>query len=183
MNNHLQNIEFFNTPEGEVMICGEQGVHTYTPADHEITAELFQRIEEDYPEAFKALSEKYRKSAPNVPYFRFKVCQGFIKCNFGQYDSRKDVNTAGRFTLEEVACPLRGECKWENVICRAKFNTNLTPRQKEVMRLYMDNLSAEDIADRLYITVETVKTTKRNALQRVGVTSLAEFVSKFKGLI
>ena len=62
----LRNIEFFNDPEGGVMVRDAEGVHSYRLEDKAMTGALFARIETEYPKAFKALSEIYRKSQPNV---------------------------------------------------------------------------------------------------------------------
>ena len=59
----LNNVEFFNSPEGEVQIRDEKGVRTYMEEDKELTDALFSVIELDYPKAFKALSEIYNKSS------------------------------------------------------------------------------------------------------------------------
>lgn len=48
----LINIEFFNSPEGEVQIRDEKGVRTYMEEDKELTDALFSVIELDYPKAF-----------------------------------------------------------------------------------------------------------------------------------
>lgn len=79
----LRNIEFFNDPEGGVMVRDAEGVHSYRLEDKAMTGALFARIEAEYPKAFKALSEIYRKSQPNVNYYRFLICHRFIRCNFG----------------------------------------------------------------------------------------------------
>lgn len=44
----LINIEFFNSPEGEVQIRDEKGVRTYMEEDKELTDALFSVIEEEY---------------------------------------------------------------------------------------------------------------------------------------
>ena len=62
----LNNVEFFNSPEGEVQIRDEKGVRTYMEEDKELTDALFSVIELDYPKAFKALSEIYNKSKANA---------------------------------------------------------------------------------------------------------------------
>lgn len=179
----LANIEFFTDPHGNVMVSDESGVRTYRQEDARLTSQLFERIEDEYPEAFKALSELYRKSRPNAPFFKFRVVHRFVRCNFGAYDRRVDVNADGRFLLEEVACPLRCECMYAGVICDAKFNTCLTERQREVMQLYVEGYDEREIAEQLYISPETVKTTKRNAFRKAGVHSLAEFITKFNNQI
>ncbi len=171
----LTNIEFFNDPYGEVMVSDSEGVRTYREEDRGLTDAMFSRIEDEYPEAFKALSAIYRKSAPNAPYFKYRVVHRFIRCNFSVYDRKVDVDSEGRFKLEEVQCPLRCECLYAGVICDAKFNTRLTQRQEEVMRLYCEGRSAEEIAEELFLSVETVKTTKRNAFRKVGAHDINGF--------
>ena len=176
----LRNIEFFNDPEGGVMVRDADGVHTYRPEDKVLTSALFTRIEAEYPKAFKALTEIYRKSQPNVNYYKFLICKRFIRCNFGRLDNKQDIDGMGRFTFEDVSCPLKGECKYAGVVCGAEFDIRLTERQKEVMKLYCEGTEPEEIADRLYISVETVKTTKRDAFRKAEVHSLAEFTMKYK---
>lgn len=176
----LSNIEFFADPFGQVMISDERGVRSYTQEEVDLTSALFVRIEDEYPEAFKALSELYARSAMNAPYFRYLVCSRFIRCNFSAYDRKVDIDGLGQFKLEEVSCPLRAECLYAGIICDAKFNNKLTQRQEDVMKLYCEGYDEEDIARELSISRETVKTTKRNAFRKVGVHSLSEFMAKIK---
>lgn len=171
-----RNIEFFTDPQGRVMIADDRGVRTFDEEEKELVADLFSRIESDYPQAFEALSEHYHKSRANVPYYRYLIVSRFIRCNFGVYDSRADIALDGTFRLEEVQCPLRCECRYAGVICGAKLESKLTPRQEQVMRLYCQGESEESIAESLYISPETVKTIKRDAFRRVGAHSLAEFM-------
>lgn len=88
----LNNVEFFNSPEGEVQIRDEKGVRTYMEEDKELTDALFSVIELDYPKAFKALSEIYNKSKANAPYFKYRCAHRFIRCNFGMYDKIPDMD-------------------------------------------------------------------------------------------
>lgn len=176
----LRNIEFFTDPHGVVMIADEAGVRSLQLEDVAIVSQLFVRIEDEYPEAFKALTEIYHRSAANVPYFRYLVVSRFIRCNFSVYDRRVDIDARGQFQLEEVSCPLRTECLYAGIVCDAKFNTNLTQRQEEVMRLYCKGYEESEIAAESFISPETVKTTKRNAFRKAGVHSLAEFMQKIK---
>lgn len=179
----LRNIEFFNDPEGGVMIRDDEGVHTYQPEDKELTSVLFARIESEYPKAFKALAEIYHKSRANVNYYRYLVCHRFIRCNFGSLDKKQDIDGAGRFTFDEVSCPIKGECKYAGIICGAEFDTRLTARQQEVMKLYCQGIELEEIAEQLYISPETVKTTKRDAFRKAGVHDIREFMAKYKDII
>lgn len=172
----LQSIEFYNDPHGNVMVASTEGVRTLTQEDTRLVSDMFSRIEEEYPEAFKALSAAYIKARANVPYFKYLCVSRFIRCNFGVYDSRADIGMDGVFRLEEVQCPMRCECAYANIICNAKRSTKLTQRQREVMKLMCEGYTVEQIAEALYMSVETVKTTKRNAFAKVGAHSLAEFM-------
>lgn len=82
--------------------------------------------------------------------------------------------------FEDVSCPIKGECKYAGIICSPEFDTRLTERQKEVMKLYMEGMGDEEIADMLYISPETVRTTKRDAFRKAEVHSLAEFAIQYK---
>ena len=174
----LRNIEFFTDPYGNVMVADANGVRTYELEDAEFTSALFLQIEDEYPEAFKALTELYRKSMPNAPYFRYRVCHRFIRCNFSPYDRKVDIDNNCQFLLEEVQCPMRGECLYEGVICGAKYNNRLTQRQQEVMKLYCAGMGYEEIGRALFISPETVKTIKRDAFRKAGVHDINEFRNK-----
>lgn len=172
----LANIEFYNAPGGKIEFRSKNGVQTYKEEDVNITNEMFVRIEEDYPDAFKALIEKYKTSRNNIHYFKYKVVRLFIRCNFGRYDNVNDIDVFGNFNFEYVACPLEGECPLYNIVCNPKFNVNLSIRELEIMKLYTEGCKTAEIAGRLFLSIDTVRTHKRNAMQRVGVHSLSEFV-------
>lgn len=165
------------------MIRDSRGVRTYRIEDNELSAELFSVIESDYPKAFKALSEIYHKSRANVNYYRFLVCRRFIRCNFGLLDRKLDIDQAGSLHFEEIMCPMAGECQYYKVVCAPEFNSRLTTRQTDVMKLYVEGVDADEIGGMLCISPETVKTIKRDALRKTDCHSLAEFTMKFKGLI
>lgn len=168
--------EFYGTPEGEVIIS-ENGQHrTYEMADKAFTSFILERIKTFHSEAYKALCETYCKSQLNKSYCEYLIVRRFIKCNFSQYDNIADLEQ-GIFKFEFVPCPLRGECKYDRIICCAKYDTKLTERENEVMKHYCVGLKADAIAEKLFISIETVKTHKRNALQKLGMTSISEFIA------
>ena len=174
----LQNIEFYTTPIGEVMIKQRgQAVRKYVQSDTELTHQMLEIISEFYTEAFDALCELYTKSETNKAYYEYLIVHRFIRCNFAEYDNTNDIDHIGVFRFEFVSCPLRGECKYYEIICSPKFNSKLTEREHEVMKLYYESLSTEQIADRLYISIKTVEKHKSNALKKLNLHSLAEFNS------
>ncbi len=178
----LRNIEFSRNHHGDVEYRLNDGTATKLEADaRELIDSLFSKIEEDYPKAFAALSAEYAKSKANVPYFKFLVVRRFLLCNFSRLDRRLDIDEFGRFNFEEIDCPLICECRNCGVICHPEFDTRLTARQREVMKLYCEGYNETQIAERLYMSPATVETTKRNAFNRADVHSLAEFMTKFNG--
>ena len=177
----LKNIEFYGTPKGEVMIVdGVSPARVYEESDKNITNTLLERIEDFYPGAYKALSEMFVASQKNWGYYRYRMAHRFIRCNFKAYDSTSDVDQNGVFRFEFIDCPLKGdlgECKYCGIICNPKFDSNLTEREAEVMKMYYESANTEEIADALVISIETVRKHKRNALVKLKLHSLKDFIS------
>ena len=164
----LSNLEFFTDPFGNVQISSAEGVKTYQVEDFQFSTAFAQRIEDEYPEAYKALTELYSKSVANVPYFRWLLVSRFIRCNFGVYDAKRDIDGQGRMILEDVSCPMRSECKYDNVICRAKYNNKLTARQTEVMKLYCQGYDYEEISQITGIKENTIRSLYMRGRQKLA---------------
>jgi len=137
---------------------------------------MIARIRECYPEAYKALSECYKKSAYNVPYFQFLIVNRFCRCNFGGIDNVKDVDSGGHFNFEHVSCPLRGECKYECGICGPKFNSKLSGSELRVMKLMYEGHNVENVADLLYLSPNTIKNHIKSVYLKLGIHEKAEFI-------
>lgn len=148
-----------------------------TEHDTEIVQSLLECIREQYPEAYKALEKEYQKSAGNVPYYQYLIVRRFCKCNFGRLDTTKiDVEHSGAFNFEKVECPLRGECRFEGVICSPKFNTKLSDAELRVMRLIYDGIGKDEIAERLYLSPNTVKNHIKSVYCKLGIHEKSEFI-------
>jgi DNA-binding CsgD family transcriptional regulator len=173
----LENIEFYSTPEGKVMVDCEDGPRTYEIEDRKFTETFLEIIREFYPEAFKSLSEYYAPSRLNRTYYEYLIVHRFIRCNFSPYDNQKDIDAGGATHFEFVPCPLRGECRQCNIVCNPKFNSKLSAKEEAAMRLYSDGMRADEIAERLFLSIETIKTHKRNALKKLNMHSLTEFIA------
>lgn len=133
-------------------------------------------LREFYPEAYDALMDIYSKNSNNKRYRDFIAVRRFIKCNFGLYDNMIDVDENWNFNFEFVGCPLCGECKHDKVICAPKFNSKLSDRQIEVMRMLYDGKNDSEIAEKLFISLNTVNNHRKNSFRKVGVHSMAEFM-------
>ena len=143
----------------------------------ELIQYLLELIREHYPTAYKALEREYQKSAENVRYYQYLIVRRFCKCNFGKLDTTKfDVEDSGRFNFEKVDCPLRGECKYEGVICFPIFNTRLSDAELRVMRLVYEGMSKEEIAEQLYCSPHTVKNHIKSVYCKLGIHEKSEFI-------
>ena len=58
------------------------------------------------------------------------------------------------------------------------FQENISMREQEVLRLVAHEHTAQEIAAQLYISVNTVKTHKRNLLDKLAVRNMAGLVRK-----
>ena len=148
-----------------------------TEKNQDLLDEILQRIENFYPEAYKALSESYEKSQLNSSYYNFLRVRRFLKCNFGDLDTSDHDDENGVFNFEKIHCPLRGECKFDGIICMPKFNSKLSDAELRVMRLYYNNESIDRIADNLYISGHTVRNHIKASYAKLKVHSQAEFIA------
>lgn len=173
----MDGIEFYIVND-ELWINSDDGRSwQVTENDTEFVQTLLSIIREQYPEASKALMKEYQKSAVNPCYFQFLVVRRFCRCNFGELDTTKlDIEKAGRFNFEKVKCPLRGECKFEGVVCMPKFNSNLSEAELRVMRLVYDGKDKDEIAEHLFLSPHTVKNHIKSAYCKLGIHEKSEFI-------
>lgn len=178
----LERIEFYNCPDGSVNIKPfGQPMFVYDESCKKITQEMIVLIRDLYPAAFTALAELYSKSERNKDFFEFRIVHRFIRCNFGEYDALTyDINSVGEFNMEDVRCPLRGECLFEGLICRSPMNTELSPRESEVAHLLAKGYSRQEVADELEISIYTVTRHITNIKARLHLKNTNQIISKFK---
>lgn len=164
-------IEFFTSPEGEILIRKAGEPLTEMHEGDDLITDCFEKIRKDYPEAFMALSVAYRSSEKNFTYFRYLCVRRFIRCNFAAYDTMKeDIDNNGQFNFEQVMCPMRGECHGYNIICNPKFNTSLSPREEQILKLYgLQNMEMLQISEELFLSPFTVETTIKNIRRKLNI--------------
>lgn len=169
--------EFYTTPDGDVMMRADGETRQLLETDKQFIADFITHISEFYPDAYAALCAEYARSRLNRSHYEYLLVKRFIKCNFGEYDNKLDVTDMGHFQFEYVKCPMRGECKYEGTICNPKFNSTLSPRELDVMELLYKRHTIDEISETLYISIETVKNHRRNALQRLRLRSTSDFIA------
>jgi DNA-binding CsgD family transcriptional regulator len=173
------NIEFYNTPTGQVMIHVDgEPVRPLSEDDTEFIEETLEKVQALYPDAYSALSETYSKNSRNKRWFEYRMLSRFIRCNFGEYDELKLDIQRGVFNIEEVKCPMRGECPFDGVICKPKMKTILSEAEKRVSVLYAKGYTFREIADELGISYNTVHAELQLAKVRLHLSSVKE-ISKF----
>lgn len=89
----------------------------------------------------------------------------FISCNMANFDFTADVNEDYKeLTTEYVECNIRKTCPVQDKLCGAvkSVNGQLSIRQLQIMGMIRLGMFDKEIADALFISQETVKTTKRN---------------------
>lgn len=177
----LQEIEFYNTPECDIMIkprgepvrlLAETGKE-----NREFITAFISILATFYTKAWEALSELYSKKEPNRLNYEFWIVSRFIRCNFGEYDtSSPDIDVWRRFHFEEVKCPIRCECPLHHVCCKPEFNSTLSFRETNILRLIIQRYKVEDIAPMLHISPHTVSSHLRNIHEKTSTRTIADLV-------
>lgn len=172
----IDNIEFY-IYEGDLWYISTDGSSQMMCENSPMVSVIIDKLQRFYPDAYKALCDEYKKSSANIPYYQYLIVRRFCKCNFGALDSSKlDIDMNGDFCFEKVACPLRGECRHEGIICCPKFSTEITPAENRVMELLYRGHSVDDISERLYLSPVTVRNHYKSAYKKLGIHSQAEFI-------
>jgi DNA-binding CsgD family transcriptional regulator len=164
-------VEFFVPEDGtEIMVRIDNGISTvldYTIPEHkQLIMVLFSFIKEHYPKAFNCLHELYSRSAQ----YHYLVVRRFIKCNLSKFDSVPDFDDSDfEFHFEQISCPMRGECKHENIICNPKLSNTLSCRELEVAKLIAENMTDVEISNELHIPFETVCSRRKAILKKLNL--------------
>lgn len=174
-------IELYNTPDGRVCIKPENDAMFILDENKcNIIQPMLGNIHNLYPDAFKKLSEIYSKSSRNKKYYEFRMVHRFCRCNFGSYDTlQKDIDANGEWHLEQVNCPLRGECPEEGIICMPKLHTVLSDREFEVAKL-LGYMSPEEISDELHLSIRTVYNHIQSIKFRLKLKTIAQIATWYK---
>ncbi|CAG9168873.1 Transcriptional regulatory protein RcsB [Cupriavidus laharis] len=64
--------------------------------------------------------------------------------------------------------------RWEHQMSRKHACRNLSPREMEVVRMYVNGMTTTEMARYLHRSVNTVSTQKTNAMRKLGVSNDAE---------
>lgn len=158
-------MEFFTTPTGEIMYSHGKAVQIVAQDDKDIINDLLLKVENDYPEAYNRLDHLYKHSWES----RWLMFRRFVSCNFGTLDNTADKDENNTFHFEQVNCPIRCECQDCSIICNPQFNSCLTKRERQIVAMICSNMSDNDIANELYLSLNTIKNHRVNILRKLNV--------------
>ena len=171
----MARLEFY-IYEGELWVKDDKGRNELVDqTKSELIDYILAKVRKCYPDAYKALQEKYKDSSPNKIYYRYKMAMRFLKCNFGQLDSTTFDIDGDTFNFERVDCPLRLECKYDGIICSPLYKTSLSAQEMRIGRLWYEGLTKEEIAGMMFLSVDTVNNHIRNIYQKLNIHDKAEF--------
>lgn len=146
----------------------------------ELVKYMLEKIRSRYPGAYSALETIYQSSSLNKQYFQYLLMRRFCKCNFCKLDTTEydieDVDAEGKFNLEKVECPMRGECQYEGVICMPKFNSTLSAAELRVMEQLYRGKSEQDAAKALFLSPNTIHQHIKSVYVKLGIHRLADFI-------
>ena len=174
----LRCFEFNTRPTGgniEVRHYDEP-IYVLDENDRDIVSPLYEAIRIRFPHAYEDLCLRYQNSIKNIRYFEFRVVSGFIKCNWGRFDNRWDIDEKGDWNFEFCHCPLIGECKSEGRICWPTEKTVILDGEMRVLLLIVAGKSTIEIADELCISPKTVETHVYNMLKKSNLHSNSQLV-------
>lgn len=172
----LTNTEFFTYGEEVWVRTADGTTRALHETDYNFISELTDFISTFYPKAYEALCREYNGCAVNQSYYRFRIACRFIRCNFAALDTIPDIGSGSNCTFEHINCPLRGECKYDHIICHPEFDHQLRPAEKRVLALIYEGRSEAEVATKLCLSGHTVRTHIRNALVRLGLHNKADFM-------
>lgn len=168
--------EFFTTPNGEVHYQSD-GLpeKRLTKFSTDIIETMITIIQKNYPECFKRLYSLYKGHSE-------KIVDRFVRCNMGSYDLLSKDFDHGFIHFEEVQCPLRGICQDEHVICKPKSYIHLSHAERDVIHLYINGKTLDEIASELKKGRSTVKTQLIRVKNKLGVKNCRDIITVMRSI-
>jgi PAS domain S-box-containing protein len=80
-------------------------------------------------------------------------------------------------SIESPESALRGEMTWRPVVVEGVDRSQLTEREREVLKLVASGLQSVEISERLFVSPETVKSHVQNAMGKLGARTRAHAVA------
>lgn len=140
--------------------------------------ELMKSIKENYPDQ-KVLVLSMFNEATYINKMISYGANGYIlkKSDKSELvEAIKTVLDGEDHYSEEVYKTIIGNIAGKKPKKRLSIDTDLSDREKEVLVLITNEYSNQEIADKLFISIRTVETHKRNLLEKTGCKNIAGLV-------
>jgi len=178
-------IDFFSTPDGKDYFKTSDGfIGIFDETVTDIINRQFEIVIEDYPIQYAELANVFKSSEINKQYLKYLIVRQFNRCNFSVADTQKfDFEGGSIFNIEQVPCPLKGIpklCPFKCKVCNAKMEVNLTNQQKKILELYCKPLTADEIADKLFISSHTVSEHLKKIRTKTGCHDKASLMKLYE---
>lgn len=111
-----------------------------------------------------------------------------------EYDNRRMAEEKAVYTTEQPICEPNSEiCEKEgtelfdkaeidNIVTCSEISEILTNREKDVLRLLLENVRRKDIAESLFVTESTIKKYTAQIYRKLSVSSRIELFARLKNL-
>ena len=104
------------------------------------------------------------------PFSKMKRIEQFARCRFGGLDFEGDIKEGKLQDGEYWACPHRGTCKSEGILCKLPtYNAQrLTNQDVQLLQLTATNLTNEVIADKMKLPMGSFHKAKKFLYIKLG---------------
>ncbi len=140
--------------------------------------ELMKNLKDNYPDQ-KVLVLSMFNEAAYINKMIANGANGYVLKKSDKAELVKAIQTILRgedYYSDEVYKTIVGNIAGRKPKQRLTLETELTDREKEVLVLITEEMSNQEIADRLFISIRTVETHKRNLLEKTGCKNIAGLV-------
>ncbi len=97
------------------------------------------------------------------------ILKQYVQCNFGGYDGEPDVDENGSLQICEYHnCGSRGHCRYEGKVCRSLTVAHGILTKAELQILSLAHQPNKLIADRLFVSIETVNSHLKSLTRKTG---------------
>lgn len=112
------------------------------------------------------------------PNSKIKRTEQFIRCRFGGLDFQGDIKNGKLQDGEYWACPNRGNCKSEGILCKLPtYNEQrLTKQDVQLLQLTATNKTNEAIGEEMNLPMGSFHKAKKYLYEKLGIQTKQEGV-------
>lgn len=140
--------------------------------------ELMKNISQQYPEQNVLVLSMFSENIQIKQMIEYGA-NGYVLKNVSKNDlftAIRDITSGKDYYSKEVYDVLIKSMAKRAPKQRLTMDATLSEREKEVLVLITQELSNQEIADKLFISIRTVETHKRNLLEKTGCKNVAGLV-------